>query len=230
MTRTTWTTALLLGAIALAACDKDNKDDTTGKTETGAETGPETGAAETGVTSGGPAELKWYSTCGDPACGGYTKPEGVAPCTAAELEGSACAAAGVTCDPMSDCNALLICATSDPKQQEGGCPISRARFKTEIEYLGPTELERRAAELQGLRLATYRYREAPIDAPRRLGIILEDNEDGVWVDARHDRVDLYGYTSLAVAALQVQQGEIAALKAEVERLSRQLGSTPICEP
>jgi hypothetical protein len=31
-------------------------------------------------------------------------------------------------------------------------------------------------------------------------------------------VDLYGYTSLAIAALQEQQAEIDALKAEVEAL------------
>ena len=27
---------------------------------------------------------------------------------------------------MNDCNALLECASSDPKKRVGGCPISRA--------------------------------------------------------------------------------------------------------
>lgn len=174
--------------------------------------------------------LQWHTTCGDPVCSGYTKPDGVEPCTPAQLEGSLCDVEGATCDPISDCNALLVCASKDPKQQEGGCPISRAKFKTDIEYLEPADLARHADELASLRLATYRYRDAPADAPARLGIILEDNEQGVWVDARHDRVDLYGYASLAVAALQVQQRQIASLTAEVERLSMQLETTPMCGP
>lgn len=175
--------------------------------------------------------LQWYTTCGDPVCGGYTKPDGVPLCTADQLEGNPCDVEGTTCDPVSDCNALLVCATKDPKQQEpGGCPISRAKFKTDIEYVGPAQLERYAADLSSLRLATYRYRAAPPTATPRLGIILEDNEQGVWVDAAHDRVDLYGYASLAVAALQVQQRQIADLRAEVERLSAQLEGAAVCAP
>lgn len=185
-------------------------------------------ACQTSIPDAGP--LQWYTTCGDPVCMGYTKPDGVEPCTPEQMEGAACGSEGVTCDPISDCNALLVCAAEDPKQQQGGCPISRAAFKTDIEYLQPADLERHAADLQSLRLATYRYRQAPADAPPRLGIILEDNEHGVWVDARHDRVDLYGYASLAVAALQVQQRQIAALQAEVERLSARLDGAPMCRP
>jgi hypothetical protein len=174
--------------------------------------------------------LQWYTTCGDPVCGGYTPPDGVPPCTQEQLEGDPCEVEGTTCDPMSDCNALLICATKDPKQNEGGCPISRAKFKTDIEYLAPADHAQYAADLQSLRLATYRYRSAPADAPARLGIILEDNEQGIWVDAQHDRVDLYGYASLAIATLQLQQRQIAALQAEVERLSAQANVSPMCGP
>lgn len=184
-------------------------------------------ACQTAIPDDG---LQWYSTCGDPVCTGYSKPDGVPPCTPEQMEGLACDDEGFTCDPMDACNALLVCAAADPKQQEGGCPISRARFKTDIEYLKPADLERLAADLQSLRLATYRYRQAPPGDPPRLGIILEDNEHGVWVDARHDRVDLYGYASLAVAALQVQQRQIDALKAEVERLSAQLEGAAMCRP
>lgn len=176
-----------------------------------------------------PGPLQWYTTCGDPVCMGYTPPDGVPPCTAEQLEGNPCEVEGTTCDPMSDCNALLVCATKDPKMQDGGCPISRAKFKTDIEYLAPADLERHAADLRSLKLATYRYRQAPTDAPPRLGIILEDNEQGIWVDARHDRVDLYGYASLAVATLQVQQRQIETLQAEVTRLSALLeGSRGYC--
>lgn len=201
------------------------------------ETVPEGGQVEVACVEGlcqtqAPEEgpLQWFTTCGDPVCSGYTPPEGVAPCTAEQLEGNPCDTEGATCDPMSDCNALLICATKDPKQNEGGCPISRAKFKTDIEYLAPADLAQYATDLQSLRLATYRYRSAPADAPARLGIILEDNEQGIWVDARHDRVDLYGYASLAIATLQLQQRQIAALQAEVERLTAQTNMSPMCSP
>lgn len=172
---------------------------------------------------------QWYTTCGDPVCGGYTKPDGVPLCTPEQIEGALCDVEGATCDPVSDCNALLTCASADPKMQEGGCPISRARFKTDIEYLAPADLERHAADLRSLKLATYRYREAPASDPPRLGIILEDNEQGIWVDGRHDRVDLYGYASLAVATLQVQQRQIELLEAEIELLKAQVaGSRASC--
>jgi hypothetical protein len=174
--------------------------------------------------------LQWYTTCGDPVCSGYTKPDGVPLCTPEQMEGNPCDAESTTCDPVSDCNALLVCATKDPKPQEADCPISRARFKTEIEYLQPADLERYAADLKSLRLATYRYREAPTGAPPRLGVILEDNEQGIWVDARHDRVDLYGYTSLAVATLQLQQRQLAVMQAEIDQLSAELQMSPICGP
>lgn len=188
----------------------------------------EGGLCQSQVPDAGP--LQWFTTCGDPVCSGYTKPDGVPPCTAEQMEGNPCDVEGTTCDPVSDCNALLVCASKDPKQNPGGCPISRAKFKTDIEYLGPADLERYAADLSSLRLATYRYRAAPTSAPPRLGIVLEDNEHGVWVDAAHDRVDLYGYASLAVAALQVQQRQIAELRAEVDRLSAQLEGAAVCAP
>lgn len=177
-----------------------------------------------------PGPLQLYTTCGDPACMGYTPPDGVPLCTPEQMEGALCDVEGATCDPMSDCNQLLVCATQDPKTQNpGGCPISRAKFKTDIEYLAPADLERHAADLRSLKLATYRYRAAPASDPPRLGIILEDNEQGIWVDGRHDRVDLYGYASLAVATLQVQQRQIAVLQAEIERLSAQVeGSRAWC--
>lgn len=89
---------------------------------------------------------------------------------------------------------------------------------------------RRIEYLQSLRLATYRYRQAPSGAPPRLGIILEDNEQGIWVDGANDRVDVYGYASLAVATLQLQQRQLTAMQAEIDRLSTQLQMSPVCGP
>ena len=102
----------------------------------------------------------------------------------------------------------------------GGCPISRAAYKRDIRYLEQGELERYRRELLGMKLATWRYKHDP--ARERLGFIIDDNEISVAVANSGEHVDLYGYTSLAVATLQMQSREIQALKAQVTALEAKL--------
>lgn len=163
-------------------------------------------------------KAQWYKTCGDPVCRGYTPPTGVALCTTEKL-GDSCATVGQQCDPKDGCNALYRCATSDPTMQTGGCPISRQKYKTDIAYLDDAARQRFADELQTIKLATYRYKGG---GPTHLGFIIEDHEPSVSIDAARDQVDLYSYTSLAVAALQVQERQIRALREEIAELRRQL--------
>ena len=56
----------------------------------------------------------------------------------------------------------------------------------------------------------YRYKDGP--ERQHLGFIIEDVEPSPSVDSQHDQVDLYGYTSMAIAALQEQHHEIESLK------------------
>lgn len=165
---------------------------------------------------------RWYFTCGDPVCESHRPDPATAPCSY-ETPGEACRPEGARCDPIDECNRLLVCATSDPTEQPGGCPISSARFKRDIEYLDEADLRRLHAELRRFRLASYRYRRAGPAGPTHLGFIVEDVGSSAAVDAEHDRVDLYGYASMAVAALQVQAKEIDSLRAEVSALRRELG-------
>lgn len=165
-----------------------------------------------------PAEARWWYTCGDPACSGYGGPfEGVPLCTD-EAEGDPCDGEGDSCDPQDSCNALLACAIDDPKAGTGGCPISLAAYKTDLVYLDERALRTAAAEAHQLRLATWRYRSEPADARSHLGFVIDDRPASPAVRSDGRQVDLYGYTSLALAAVQVQQAEIAALRAEVEAL------------
>src|SRR5690242_6208452 len=96
--------------LALAACDKKEGDSGDGN----ADEGPEAPAES---SDGAPAdmapELHWYSTCGDPACGGYSGPWQGVPACGPIAEGDSCAVAGESCDFMSDCNAQMLCTTSD---------------------------------------------------------------------------------------------------------------------
>jgi hypothetical protein len=165
---------------------------------------------------------QWHFTCGDPVCSGHQgPPAGVPPCSF-EDPGEACRPEGARCDPADECNRLLICTASDPTQQPGGCPVSSARFKRDIEYLGDAELERLHAELRRFRLASYRYRAMGPADRAHLGFIVEDVGPSAAVDAERGRVDLYGYASMAVAALQVQARQIDELQAEVSALRRQV--------
>ena len=171
-----------------------------------------------------PASYTYYTTCGDPVCGGH-RDNGVPACTT-EKEGDKCATLDKRCDPGNGCNSLVTCASKDPKQQPGGCPISRRRYKTDVAYVSQPELVRYHEQMRRVRLATYAYRDAPKDqggARRRLGFLIEVQEQSMSVDPERDMVDLYGYTSMAVAALQVQGQKIEALEKELGRLRAQLG-------
>jgi hypothetical protein len=49
---------------------------------------------------------------------------------------------------------------------------------------------------------------------------VEDQPQSLAVDRGFDRVDLYGYVSMVVASVQVQEKEIAALRSELEATKR----------
>jgi hypothetical protein len=198
--------------------ETSNGETANGETSNGETSNGETSNGETsnGETSNG-GTLTWYSSCGDPVCQGYGGPwEGVPPCGDI-VEGEPCSMEGAECDFMSDCNAVMVCATMDPKMQEGGCPISRAAFKQDIAYLDVAGRDAFYREVLDMRLATWRYRERS-DAKPSLGVILEDGEDRIWADPANDRVDLYSYGSLALVGVQAQADELAELRAAVAAL------------
>jgi hypothetical protein len=187
-------------------------------TQAGAASLPRAGtaaaAAGGGGNAAGPKQLHWYMSCGDPMCRLDDKPfddPNISNCTTQKL-GDVCSGAGDQCDGVAQCGAKLICAAADPSTQFGGCPMSRARFKEQIEYL--TEEQRRAFRDQLLRipLASYRYKHAPEAGPQ-LGFVIEDIEPSNAVSGDH--VNMYGYLSMAVAAIQEQQHQIAELEREV---------------
>ena len=174
--------------------------------------------------------LVWYSTCGDPACGGYNAAAHTAAACATEVELAGCAPSGATCDLQTDCNTELVCATEDPKAQDGGCPISLRAAKTDIHYVGPLQAAQLHQALLDVRLADYQYREGVAAPGHHLGFIIDDQPSGSpAVRPDGQRVDLYGYTSMAVAALQVQEQrlveqerQLAAQSAELQALQARL--------
>jgi hypothetical protein len=139
----------------------------------------------------------------------------------------------VSCRYQCGAAGLRACQGGAWKGLDGGyCPISRRAFKRDIERLGPDDLLRLYDELREIQLTTYRYKSDGPAGPRRLGFIIDDLKTSLDdvkppfddvktpfpVDPEGNTVDLYGYMSMAVAALQVQAQEIAALRAEVAAL------------
>jgi hypothetical protein len=94
-----------------------------------------------------------------------------------------------------------------------------------VQYVDDAQLQQLHDEALGIRLATYRYKPQVGDpGPTHLGFLIEDNLQTPAVDPAHDRVDLYGYVSMVVAGMQVQEKEIAQLRKDLEAARRDLAA------
>jgi hypothetical protein len=160
--------------------------------------------------------LHWYLTCGAPVCSGPSADAGVQDASACHALGTSCSNLGETCGGPNSCNQVETCQAFDPQSRPGGCPISSRKFKDDIEYLDPAGLEGLHDEVLRMRLATYNYKGQYADPnPKHLGFIVEDNPESLAVDRGHDRVDMYGYLSMVVATMQVQEKEISDLRRDL---------------
>ncbi len=109
----------------------------------------------------------------------------------------------------------------------GNCPppngaVSRRAAKRDIEYLSPEDLASAEDAVRKIPLARFNYKWDSPNERRRLGFIIEDIAPSPSVDEAKGVVDLYGYTSLAVAALQEQAREIEGLRKQISELQRRL--------
>lgn len=179
---------------------------------------------------------------GFPACGcaampttaddGTTDPGGT---TAAQVT---CTAAGLcesTFKPevcgTQICTANQTCCSGmplpEPKCYDGAnapCPISQRKMKKDITYLSEADKQRLSAELMSFPLATYRYKTESASEREHLGFIIDDVAPSAAVLPSGERVDLYGYSTMTVATLQVQAKQIAELRQQVEDLRRELAN------
>ena len=150
----------------------------------------------------------WHCFDGVPYCAS-NRPSVGDPCTS----GDPCA---IT--PADECGqTLLACNGTAWQVNMETCPISTARAKRDINYLGQDDILRLRDALLGVKLATYKYKLG--DPSEHLGFIIEDMQAGSpAVLASRERVDLYGYLSMAVAAIQQQQRQIDLLEQRLERV------------
>lgn len=195
----------------------------------------ECGTADASGADANPATLQWWNTCGDPVCrapsdggadAGLTDDAGL-PCPAV---GTACSTAGDMCgtsNPGLNCGATEICSATDPTHSTAGCPLSSRKFKDNIRYVDDGQLEQLHEEALHIRLATYNYK-AQFEDPtaRHLGFIVEDDPNSPAVDRPYDRVDLYGYLSMTLATIQVQEKEISDLRHELDSMRAGICTQP----
>jgi hypothetical protein len=164
------------------------------------------------VTCGG--DLTWH--CEVPSADATCPP-------ATPLLGTACTKDGQTCTYKCGAGGARLCQQGAWYEASGGpCPVSSRRAKRDIVYLGARDRRRIAQELARFKLATYEYKDPALAGKRHLGFIIEDVPGSPAVDRDANMVDLYGYTSMLVAAVQAQSAEVARLKAELARLRRRL--------
>ena len=97
--------------------------------------------------------------------------------------------------------------------------MSTRRVKQDIQYLGREEVDAIAGEVLSTRLATYEYTDPALAGGRQLGFIIEDQSVSYSTNPERSQVDLYGYTSMLLAALQAQQRRIEALETQVRALT-----------
>lgn len=145
----------------------------------------------------------------DPACPEAMPNQGVA----CSPEGQVCAY-GCEANTQRACLAGVWVAQTPP----GGCPMSSRRVKRDIHYLAPNEVAALAQVVDGTRLATYHYTDPSLAERQRLGFIIEDQPASYSVDPERSQVDLYGYTSMLVAAVQAQNRRIEALERQLTEL------------
>jgi hypothetical protein len=222
--------AILLVAVASIAsgCTSESvavPQDASGDAQS---TSSDAALASDGAPDAEASTLQWYTTCGDPVCsvpldGGLTDAAlqddaGVA-CPAVR---SSCSTDAQTCgtsNPFVECGATEVCSDHDPKLGLGGCPISSRNAKDHVEYVDSAQLQKLHDETMRIRLATYNYKERYSDpSPKHLGFIIEDDPRSPAVNASRERVDLYGYLSMVVATMQVEEKEIANLRRELSRV------------
>ncbi|WP_394851222.1 hypothetical protein [Pendulispora rubella] len=104
----------------------------------------------------------------------------------------------------------------------GTMMMSSREAKEDIAYLDDAARKRLADEVMALRLANYRYREGvasplPLDH-RCLGFIVEDTPADSPFIVERKQVDVYGFASAILAALQEQQQTIAGLERQLAEL------------
>jgi hypothetical protein len=104
----------------------------------------------------------------------------------------------------------------------GTVVFSRRAYKKNVQYLSDADVKRLHDALLAFHLASWQYTMPGASPATHLGFIIDDVEPSPSIAESGNAVDLYGYASMAVAAVQTQAREIDELKAAVASLQKQV--------
>lgn len=251
-------TNLLVLSVLLAACSSDDPADTDTASDTASDSDAsevvDCGGCPTGTTC---CPSRWEGDsprCVDTAknpehCGACGETCSSGACLASECvespacEGETCGD-GLACSDMGGQGRCCPVGTSFTANissffgccpdtdfcgcKDGACPISRVEHKHGLSAVSDDELIRLGDALLATPLYTWRYDDAP--EATRFGFLIDEDAPPFAVLPDGERVDLYGYTSLAVAALKRQAARIDALADRLEALERRLDGLPPSPP
>jgi len=175
-----------------------------------------------------------------PMCGGETEwfceqphPDSECP-VGRPLSGEPCSENGKVCEYLCGPGNSMTCVDNIWQQTNSpSCPISSRRFKNNIEYLAAEARQEIAEQTLSVRLAEYDYIGTIPARTRRLGFVIEDHPDLAAVAENGANIDLYAYTSMVLATVQVQAEQIAALRRELAELQARVAdrnAALVCEP
>ncbi|MEC7984540.1 MAG: hypothetical protein VX278_05215 [Myxococcota bacterium] len=163
--------------------------------------------------------LQYYTSCGDPVCAGYEGPtEGLSVCDS-ESEGATCTEDGAECDLENTCNQRLICASEDPAT---ACPVSRSKHKRDIAYINEQKAGEIADAVRQMKIAEWNYHKDATARKARLGFLIDDQPLSPAVLENGEQVDVYGYTSMAIVAIQQQAAHIERLEKKIAELEAKI--------
>ena len=177
-----------------------------------------------GASSDAPSQLCWDGTTAGPTCVDAGGTCGWTVTTCPQVPPELACGANVCKKGQTCCSGVPF---PQPTCVDGmQCPISQRQHKKDIAYLSETDRQRLNDELMGFRLATYRYKSEAPSEREHLGFIIDDVAPSAAVLQSGERVDMYGYQTMAVAALQTQATEMAKLRRELDELKSSCAKKP----
>lgn len=94
---------------------------------------------------------------------------------------------------------------------------SRKNLKRDIRYLDTVARDEIGKMLLDIPLAKWNYKTDPASTQERLGFMIDDIEPSFAVEDKvGDSVNLYGFISMATAAIQMQQDQIEKLQKQID--------------
>jgi len=105
------------------------------------------------------------------------------------------------------------------------CPISKRNKKTSINYITKQEKSEHYKMIMDMNLATYLYKGEHEMSKRHLGFIIDDipsQEKCPAISQGGETVDLYGFASMLVSTVQIQDQQLKQLQREVAYLKGEI--------